>query len=252
METPRVVLLVFILIFIFASPETRSPSVSQQYELNQLISEERHALNVLNSSHYGDLNSENGRWINVTGFRGGDGYAWELLPKVQARAREMSQKALDTWEFSPSHDGSAGNFLNSGSQEALSELSRNISSLKSSRVAPAMYQNLTGIIQGQWASSKVVNKFVPPTLNLTAVSPRIAYITQEFGRNITGEGGKLRIRLDETKSEKLLSDQGLVREISAELTIKDEKSSGDGYEMTLYGVHYPQEGSVLLSTTSPK
>ena len=66
METPRVVLLVLILIFVFVSPETRSPSNSQQYELNQLIAEERYAVDLLNSSYYGDLNTEKNRWMRNT------------------------------------------------------------------------------------------------------------------------------------------------------------------------------------------
>ena len=245
METPRVVLLIFILIFLFVSPETRSPSLSQQYELDQLIAEERYAVDLLNSSRYGDLDTEKNRWINVTGLREGDGYAWGLLPQVQARARDISQKALDTWGFSPSRSGSEIG-------ENLSRSSQNVSSSMISPVALAMYQNLTGIIRGHWARSKIADEFLPPKLNLTAIAPRIPYVTKEFGRNVTGKYGDLRIRLDERNSEKFLSDQGLVREISAELTIKDDKSSGDGYDMMLHGVHYPEDGSILLSTTSQK
>jgi len=252
METPRVVLLVLILIFVFVSPETRSPSNSQQYELNQLIAEERYAVDLLNSSYYGDLNTEKNRWMNVTGFREGDGYAWDLLPQVQARAREMSQKALDIWDLSPSGDGSAGILPSSWDEAKVSKASQNTSSSTNSAIVPAMYQNVTGIIRGHWTRSKVTDGFMPLTLNLTAVSPRINYVTEEYGRNVTGKDGSLRIQLDEKNSETLLSNEGFMREISAELTIRDDKSSGDGYEMTLYGVHYPQNGSILLSTTSPK
>lgn len=247
METPRVVLLVFILVFLLVSPETRSPSNSQQYELNQLISEERYAVDLLNSSHYGDLDTEKNRWINLTGFREGDGYAWDLLPQVQARAREMSQKALDIWELTG--HGSAGIFLSPWNE---SKASPNTSSPTSSSIVPAMYQNVSGIIRGHWTRSKVTDGFMPPTLNLSAVSPRINYVTEEYGRNVSGKGGSMRIQLDEKNSETLLSNEGSIREISAELTIRDDKSSGDGHEMSMYGVHYPQRGSILLSTTSQK
>lgn len=250
METPRLVFLIIVLIFLFVSPETRSPSFSQQYELEQHITEERYAVDLLNSSHYGDLDAEKYRWINVTGFREEDGYAWELLPSVQERAREISQKALDTKEFSLGHGGSAEFLLGPGYEGP--ERSQKTTSLTRVPAAPALYQNVTGIIRGQWARSKVADRHVPPTLNLTAIAPQISYVTQDFGRNVTGKGGNLRIRLDERDSDKLLSDQGLVREVSAEVTIKDDKSSGDGYEITLYGVHYPEDGSILLSTTSQK
>ena len=245
METPRVVLLIFILIFLFVSPETRSPSLSQRYELDQLITEERYAVNLLNSSHYGHLNTASNGWINVTGFREEDGYAWGLLPQVQARAREISQKALDTWGFLPSNGGS-------GYQGRVSGASHNVSSSMNLPIAPALFRNVTGIIRGHWARSKIAEGSVPPELNLTAIAPRVTYVTTEFGRNVTGKYGDLRIRLDERDSEKLGSDQELVREISAQLTIKDDKSSGDGYDMMLHGVHYPEDGSILLSTTSQK
>ena len=250
METPRLVFLIIILIFLFVSPETRPPSFSQEYVLQQHIAEERYAVDLLNSSHHGDLDVEKYRWINVTGFREEDGYAWELLPSVQERAREISQKALNTWDFSPSHGGPAEFLLGPGNEG--SKRSQNTTSLRRVPATPALYQNVTGIIRGQWTRSKVADGYVPPTLNLTTIAPRVSYVTQEFGRNVTGKGGNLRVRLDERYSEKLSSDQGVVREISAELTIKDDKSSGDGYEMTLYGVHYPEDGSILLSTTSPK
>ena len=245
METPRVVFLIFILIFLFVSPETRPPSLSQQYELDQLVAEERYAVDLLNSSHYGDLNPGTSRWVNVTGFRSEDGYAWSLLPQVQARAREISQKALDTGKFLPNQGGS-------GNEERLSGTSQNVSFSSSSSIVPAMYQNVTSIIRGYWARSRITDGFVPPELNLTDIVPRVAYVTKEFGRNVTGKHGDLQIRLDERDSEKFSSDRGLVREISGHLTIKDDKSSGDGYEMMLHGVHYPNDGSILLSTTSQK
>lgn len=43
-----------------------------------------------------------------------------------------------------------------------------------------------------------------------------------------------------------------VREISATLTIQDESSIGDGYEMRLHGVHWPRRGTLVMITTSPK
>ena len=229
METPRVVLLVFILIFLFMSPETRSPLISQQNELYQLIGEERYAVDLLNKSRYGDFNPEKSHWINVTGFREEDGYAWELLPQVQARARDMARPAFD-----------------------ILHTPQNASSTNFETASPAKYENVTGIIRGPWIRSKIANGLTPPMMNLTALAPRVSYITEKFSRNITGIDGKLRVRLDERRSEKLLSKQGTIREISVTLTIIDDKSSGGGYEMTLHGVHDVTAGTILLSTTSPK
>lgn len=250
METPRVVLLVFILIFIFVSPNTQAPSLTHQYDLEQLIVEERYAVDLLSNSHYGDLDVGRNRWLNVTGFRQEDGYAWELLPKIQERARELSQKILDTWKSSTISPKASTVILEGETPDALQNAST--SSWAHSLETPPMYQNITGIIRGQWARSRVGEATLAPTLNLTALSPRIAYATNEYTRNITGSVGDLQIWLDEKKGESLLSDQGSVREVRADLTIKDDKSTGDGYEMALHGVHYPQEGAVVLSTTSQR
>ncbi|KAL9130454.1 MAG: hypothetical protein Q9217_001377 [Psora testacea] len=114
-----------------------------------------------------------------------------------------------------------------------------------------IYKNVTSIIRGRWARSKVAQGVTPNTLNLTASAPHVSYTSHKYNRNITGESGDLRVKLAE-QEDGLSSDLGMARKIKAEMVIKDETSSGDGWDVAMFGVHYPQQGGVILSTTSEK
>ncbi|KAL9026527.1 MAG: hypothetical protein Q9196_004820, partial [Gyalolechia fulgens] len=241
MDAPRLLVLIFILLVLFASPDTQTPSPSQQHHLDRLVLQERHALALLAGSRFGDLNAAENSWVNVTGLRKQDGYAWGMLPEVQERARQQANAIVEAWQRSLQHDGptiDAGNIENTN---------QTLPGPKADQPMP-LYRNVTGIVHGHWVRSKLADGAKAPVLNLTTLAPRVTYTTEKYSRNITGIEGVLRVRLDEKKSELLLADTS-VREITAELTVEDEFSSGDGWVMTLHGVHYPQDGSIVLTTT---
>ena len=246
MDTPRVLLLVLVLIFLFVSPDSQRPSQSQQTDLYRQIVNEQHALDLLNTTSYEAFDPTKNLWVNITGLRQEDGYAWSLLPHVQKRAREQVQGIFDR---NPSTGSYYSSLLNNNDDD---DLYGHFQNLSGQRNTHSIYKNITGTIRGQWTRSNIGQSFERPVLNLTALTPNIAYSTKVFNRNITGHEGKLGIRLDEKSSKLLQSDLGSVREIRAEMTIKDEGSSGDGWEMTLHGLHYPEQGGVILVTTSQK
>ena len=246
-------LLIFLLVFLFVTPDRQQSSPTQRLELQQLLLEEHHALDSLNSSQYGDFDVVTDKWVNVTGLRKDDGYAWDLLPQVQARAREQVVALLGSWERikynNPKSGGFGGRYKSvEAIDEGLPEV--NDKDLKD-QVIP-FYRNITGIVNGEWVRSKVGSDREPSILNLTGLAPRLTYSTNEFSRNITGHFGDLRIKLEEKKSEVLRIKNSSVREVRAEVIITDDTSSGDGWEFALYGVHYPESGAVLLSTSSEK
>ena len=253
MDTPRAVLLLFVILFIFLSPESQQPTLSQQREIGHLISDERHALSVLNESRYGDLDAAGDKWLNVTGLRAEDGYVWEALPKVQERAREQLWNVLRDegfWRLDGHKDDRVRKALE---DEGKASMSMNMSWTEElwGDMLP-IYQNVTGIVRGEWVRSPVAASIRTPRINLTEVVPELLYSTREYNRNITGSSGKIEFKLDEKRSKELQSATGSVREISAQVTIKDETSSGDGWEIVMHGVHYPDFGGVVLSTTSEK
>ncbi|KAL8778649.1 MAG: hypothetical protein Q9194_001874 [Teloschistes cf. exilis] len=245
MDAPRLLVLIFLLLILFASPETRTVSPAQQRELDHLILRERYALSLLNTSQYGDLDTARNRWINATGLRKHDRYAWHLLPQVQARARQQASTVITTWHRSIGiTEGAILDEDTTSSNATVTEPGTN--------PYPPLYQNITGIVNGHWVRSKVAGSTRAPILNLTALVPGVNYVTDQYTRNVTGTEGRIRIRLDEKKSKALDVQNTTVREITAVLTLQDESSNGDGWEMTLHGIHFPLEGSVMLTTTSQR
>ncbi|KAL8685137.1 MAG: hypothetical protein Q9224_005946, partial [Gallowayella concinna] len=238
MDAPRLIVLIFLLLILFGSPNTQPPSPSQRRELEFQVAQERHALGLLSTSSYGDFDAAGNKWINVTGLRKEDGYAWNLLPGVQERARQQASMLVDAWYRSrearhtnAANDTSGGDIVDS---------------------TVPFYQNVTGLIHGSWARSEVGKDVPSPVLNLTALVPRMAYATTQYTWNVTGTTGEILFRLDEKQSKILELKDASAREITATLTLDDELSSRDGWQMTLHGIHYPRDGSIMLTTTGPR
>lgn len=256
MDSPRVALVVFLLLFLFLSPDSQAPSLSQQRDIENSILEERQALDLLNTSSYGGLDATNNRWLNVTGLRQHDGYAWDALLDVKERAKEQLQNICNIFESTsiirntslplgkPAKDGDEQNSVD-----------KILSTMKPFFDPAPLYQNVTGNVHGQWTRSKIGEGLASPSLNLSTLSPRIGYVSQQYNRNITGRSGDLQFHIHGGNGDNFKlgrEDDGLVRDVKATMTIKDESSSGDGWEMSLFGVHYPMQGGIVLCTTSEK
>ena len=239
MDTPRIVLLVFLFLFLFAFPDSQRPSASQQHELEHLLAAERQALDLLNSAKYADFDPTQGRWINVAGLRHSDQFAWDLLPRVQERARQQQRDILkgSSW---PQEQRSSGSLPLAKDENGTAE-----------STAPwrGVYNNVTGSIRGHWVRSRVADMYTPPSLNLTSLG--IAYPAEQFKYNISGREGHLRFKLEE-KASSLSSQTELVRELHAEMTIQDENSRSEGWELTLHGIHDLAQGDILLATTGQR
>ncbi|KIH88410.1 ring finger ubiquitin ligase [Sporothrix brasiliensis 5110] len=85
----------------------------------------------------------------------------------------------------------------------------------------------------------------------------------EWGRNITGFNGRMVLRVTDQDDEAEYVDEtdrfadepptgGLVRTTTATVTLEDIEGTGSSYDMRLYGVHWPRQGALLLTTTSEK
>lgn len=236
METPKVALAIIVFIFfLFGLPDVEVPrSQGEKGDLSQVAKQQ--AIELLHNTEYGDLDVEKHLWMNITGLRQNDGYAWELLPLVKQRVVEQFQTILDV----P---------LKSGNQAETDSKSSN-SSLGVRR--SSIYQNITGIVTGHWTQSKVAVGHTIPVMNLSTLAPDITYNAKAYTRNITGHSGSLQIEFDEKKSWVTETGYGSAREVHASMAIKDQISKGDGWKMDLYGVHFPHQGRVLLATTSER
>ncbi|KAI9742082.1 MAG: hypothetical protein M1834_000472 [Cirrosporium novae-zelandiae] len=255
MDAPRGTFIIVLLLFIILSPNTQQPTVSQQNEFIHLIEEEKYALQVLNTSRYGDFDPSHNRWLNISGLQENDTYAWDILPRVKRKATEQLQGLLGN----PGLKKLEGKIAVDGTQlehmENPGSLKANSShTLDGTHDHIPLYRNVSGIIRGEWLRSKGFEDIRSPSLNLSNIAPDIIFAIHEYDRNITGAGGKLRINFDEKEhtSQIISTEEGSVREIHAILIIQDETSNGDGWEMTMHGVHFPEFGEIILTTSSEK
>ena len=251
---PRFVFLIFILGFLFISPDYHASLPSQQDERANQIEAEKHALQILNQSSYGNFDPAKDRWLNITGLRQSDNYTWDLLPRVQAQAMEHLRLALRSSQFSKTRNSLSGLENDTSQDRQLSDnrFQKVLSLQEPFQTPPAFYQNVTGIVRGQWSRSDIQAAPITRQYNLSTLAPGYYFPAHDHKRNITGLAGDIRIKLDEKKSEELLSAPGVVRGVKAEVLIQDETSNGDGWDSVMYGVHFLQQGGLLLSTTSER
>lgn len=250
-EYPRIILVIILIFFLWTTPEQPAGFNAFHDYAAERINRTRHALDVLNITKWQDFSPKGGdkpvgepaRYLNLTGFREEDEYAWDRLDAFKKRSLEYSQDAKGRYRQGKDDHG---------------------------RLMGDVYENVTGIVHGQWVrhTADLNGEQRKRLINLTETSPSIewAFRDEEYWRrNITGTEGKLMIRVDERHSEKLdvpptTTNSGealspsvdLVREVEATVTIQDESSSGDGWDMKVYGVHWPKQGVILLTTTSEK
>lgn len=240
---PGFVIMMIMMMYFYSSPAGLPPPgmVSPRDLYNAKMARESHSLDVLNQTRWGDfLPRENGgdqelgadvRYVNITGFREEDGYSWSRLRKVKERFETFQQAARHGLEKDW-----------------------------------ALYENVTGIVKGPWVRSQGAgfeNQGVGGWgLNLSAIAPDTNWAWNQWNRNITGAEGKAMIRVEDYQRVRRFGESeeeetravvpGAPKEVTVTLTVQDESSTGDGWDMRLHGLQWPQTGALVLTTTSNK
>ncbi|PMD59018.1 uncharacterized protein K444DRAFT_531511 [Hyaloscypha bicolor E] len=219
-EYARVVLIIVLLFFLYASPDQGPPPgfpTARDYAAER-IAVSRRSLDILNITKWQDFSPkgpdsskhEAPRYLNLTGGK------WRAV------------------------DGGENGLM------------------------PDVYENVTGIVAGRWVrhTADINGEPRKRVMNLTEIAPETdwAFRGEEYWiRNITGNEGKLMLKLDEKQAEEIgsvedlpLSPVNAVRSAVATITIQDETSYGDGWEMRVHGLHWPKQGVMLFTTTSDK
>jgi hypothetical protein len=229
--------MIFMMMYFYSSPAPAqtgggggmgsSALQSPRQLYNAKMEREHHALDVLNATRWGDFAVAGegigremgmpGRWINLTGFREEDGHAWGKL--------EWAERSFE------------------GLQR---EVGKGV-----------VFANVTGILKGRWVRDGKLR--TGQNLNLTELAPEVNWASREWSRNITGSEGKTILRIEDNYVEVDMDglpvkgvDLEAAREVSATLTLQDESSWGDGWDMRLHGVHWPKNGKLVMTTTSEK
>lgn len=265
------------------------------------LARQRHAFSVLNSTAWGDFNPRlasdppNGtdatRYLNITGFRHADGFAWEDLGAFKERCLEWSRntrpwfplnaviaadRAKEVQRTEPHTNARKRDtyalpawLLNDegqGAQEKINAWDLGLGG--------AVWQNATGVVKGPWVRRNASVGRLWSDYNFTAMTPAINWAGThgEWYRNVTGSEGTMQLRVEDKRRHLEYDDEkegvgegaakyehptsgGFVREVAATLNIDDAVApdgSGANYEMRLHGVHWPRQGNMLLTTTSEK
>ncbi|KAJ5082572.1 Zinc finger RING-type [Penicillium argentinense] len=226
----------FLLIFyLLLSSQSRPPLIDEDRQRQRELDRERHAIRLLNESYYGDFDPVADHWLPISGLRKNDTYAWELFSNVQSRVRNQLQSVLS----------------NAGLEPSIGRIDSNASSpLNLTRLFLPVYRNTTGKLRGEWVRRTDLQRTTP--LNITAIAQEHEYFTHEFSSNITGSGGTFHFDLEEGSGEEIRVGDGLAREIRASLTVESEDSWGSTWYASLFGVHFPESGGIILSTSSEK
>ncbi|PSR94310.1 hypothetical protein BD289DRAFT_459352 [Coniella lustricola] len=237
------------------------------------LARQRHAFGVLNSTAWGDFQPRlatdpvddpetAARYLNMTGFREADGFAWEDLGRFKTQCADLSRRlspslpdrsAIDAAQVGVEKVDKGGKEVNAWGEQ----------------VVGAVWQNATGIVKGSWIRRPASVSRSWTNYNFTAMTPSISWIGTfgEWNRNLTASEGKMELRVEEEERyipyDKVVDAgqgssniAGGVREVTVTMTVEDSGADGSGsgstYEMRLHGVHWPNQGNMLVTTTSEK
>lgn len=183
-----------------------------------------------------DVYNSTGRYLNLTGFREEDGLAWEDLERFRRKGLDLSH-----WAFVAG--GGWGPW----------ELGK----------GDPVWRNASGALRGDWVRKpgSVIRGY--DSYNLSNSVPSMEWINDEVGwaRNNTGDSGRMILMLEGNKTlhdyEQLSTDNsplsgGVIKNIKGTLMIEDTTGSGSNWDMRLWGNHWPQQGVIIMTTTSEK
>jgi len=225
---PRQFLFIIILLILINSPEPQSPGFNTRSRYDEVIDREWTQLEVLNKTRYGDFGAHNGAWLNITGLREEDGFMWDVLGDVKSRARERMRGV-----FGERTQGWLDNTHKDGGKEAV-------------------YRNISGFVHGEWVRSPLSRVRHPVDMNISSMVPEFAPLA-EFDRNLTGTHGTARLHLKEMEGKQQTDGNRTISEVKATVVIEDGDSWGKNWwEFNVNGVHFPDFGGVVLTTTSER
>ncbi|PHH74760.1 hypothetical protein CDD80_2858 [Ophiocordyceps camponoti-rufipedis] len=257
--------LVLLLLFLWMLfPESEYQSVAQSELAAGRLARYRDALDTLGASSWGDFAPDElhdatadtsddsldptsdavpdaapnatSHFLNLTGFRQVDGFAWEDLASFREKALRLSHHAIPLVAGRQLWDVAQGE---------------------------AVWANASGTLRGEWVRrpGSVARRY--DSYNLSLSVPDMAWAGEhaEWARNMTGDAGRMTLRLEANRTVTTYDDMapgtvplsgGVIRDVRGTVTVEDTNGSGHNWEMRLWGVHWPRQGVILMTTTSEK
>lgn len=246
-ENARAFLVIILIFWLLTSPDNSGALIGIPSLTSARLHRQRFAHGVLNSTKWGDFSPRliddqpdaTAHYPNLTGFREGDGLAWEDFGRFKDRCMEWSRSAHGS----------------SSSGENLWDLG----------LVEPTWQNVTGVVHGEWARRNGSVGRQAAFYNLSDIAPGVPWMPMrgDYSHNVTGEHGKITLYLDDKDDSVEYEDRnedgdsqpkagGLARAIAASVTVQDDATSSSSWDMKLHGVHWPRQGVILLTSTSEK
>ncbi|KAI1337534.1 hypothetical protein F5Y15DRAFT_390668 [Xylariaceae sp. FL0016] len=256
-DNARVFFLILVLFWFASSPDSGPGIISGPALVKTRLERQRFAHSVLNSTYWGDFaprlvddppDPENDpeqneeivqdknegeereyKYLNLTGFRREDNFAWEDLGRFKDKCELWSENAVGRPE---------------------SQL--------------PVWQNATGVVRGLFIRANGSSPRYHSSYNLTETAPGVTWngIDNDWARNVTGKEGKMLLRIDddagantepEVVDPRILGESEITaREVAVTVSVDDVEGTGTSWDMRLHGVHWPKQGSMLFTTTSEK
>ncbi|KAI1824691.1 hypothetical protein F4861DRAFT_505359 [Xylaria intraflava] len=236
-DNARVFFLIFLFFWLTSSPDSGPTLIAGPTQSRNRIARQRAAHAVLNSTAWGDFaprladdppETEH-KYLNLTGFREEDSFAWEDLGRFKGRCDEWSRNAVGLPE----------------TQEPV-------------------WQNVTGVVHGLWGRSNASVSRTHSSYNLTSTNAGIPWngLNSDWSRNVTGREGKMLIRIVDAEDAptepehpnlNILKEAGIqARQVYTMVSVEDIMGTSGSWEMQMHGVHWPKPGVMLFTTTSDK
>lgn len=244
-ENARAFIVIILLFWLLTSPDNNPGLLGIPSLTAARLERQRRAHGVLNSTKWGDFSPRliggqadaTPRYLNLTGFREQDGLAWDDFGKFKDRCTEWSRNA-----HGPSTTG-----------ENLWDIG----------LPKPMWQNVTGVVHGEWVRRNGSVERQGASYNLSDIAPSVPWLATrgDYSHNVTGQHGKMTLYLNDKDDSVEYEDSdggngpkagGLARAISASVTMQDDATSSSSWDMKLHGVHWPRQGVILLTSTSEK
>jgi hypothetical protein len=178
MDSLVVIIFIFIIWMLLPTSEYGAQSLILSGLASDRLKDLRGALDVLNQTKWGDFapataeptETDKMKYLNLTGFREEDGFAWEDLGLFREKALRLSRYAMST-----------------GTQQ-LWDLGEGY---------PA-WSNPSGTLHGEWTrkSGSVVRNYDSYNLSHSVPSMTWMHDQVDWARNITGESGRMVLMLE--------------------------------------------------------
>jgi hypothetical protein len=223
----RLPVVLIILFIIWAFPDSPPSPLGGHTTLDLIVEHELDQLSVVNTTAYDGFRPQDDKWLNITGLRQEDGFAWDALDTVKKRARQQVIHILGDEDGNTALEGGVGLEL-------------------------PIWRNISGHVRGTWARAQIDADIARPHLNMSSLLPWDAKdYKRPFERNVTGDTGDLQLQFTE-KGDVNEVDGFKMQNLKAEVEIVDISSGAGAKKVVLYGTHLVDSGQVLLTTTSDK